>query len=99
MRKLFGCALLLCCIYADAQKAANPKPYAALITAADLKKHLYIIAGPEMEGRLTASPGQRRAAAYIENESIEWGKLIVSFEPKNPIGARPDDATGPADRT
>jgi hypothetical protein len=23
------------------------------------------------------------STAYIENESIEWGKLVVSFEPKN----------------
>jgi len=75
MRKLIGCALLLCCMYADAQKVANPKPYAALITAADLKKHLYTIAGPEMEGRLTASPGQKRAAAYIENEFKSLGLL------------------------
>jgi hypothetical protein len=73
MRKLIGCSLLLICVYTQAQKAANPKPYAAQITAADLKKHLFIIAGPEMEGRLTASPGQRRAAAYIENEFKSLG--------------------------
>jgi hypothetical protein len=60
-------------MYGHAQKVANPKPYAATITAADLKKHLYIIAGPEMEGRLTASPGQKRAAAYIENQFKSLG--------------------------
>jgi len=78
MRKLIGCALLLCCIAVQAQKPANPKPYAATITAADLKKHLYIIAGPEMEGRLTASPGQKRAAAYIESQF-----RILGLEPGN----------------
>lgn len=51
---------------AVAQKPANPKPYAATITAADLKKHLYIVASKEMEGRETATEGQRKAAAYIQ---------------------------------
>lgn len=50
------------------KKPADPKPYAASITAADLKKHLYIIASKEMEGRETATEGQRKAAAYIENQ-------------------------------
>ena len=40
--------------------------YAATITTRDLKKHLTIIAGEEMEGRETGTPGQRKAAAYIE---------------------------------
>lgn len=46
----------------DAQK------YAATITGDDLKKHLTIIAGAYMEGRETGTPGQRKAAAYIENQ-------------------------------
>lgn len=50
-----------------AQKPANPKPYAATITAADLKNHLYIVASKEMEGRETATEGQRKAAAYIQD--------------------------------
>ncbi len=49
-----------------AQKISRPGLYAKTITASDLKKHLYIVAGKEMEGRETASPGQRKAAAYIE---------------------------------
>lgn len=44
----------------------NPEKYAAIITASDLKKHLSIVAGPEMEGRETSSEGQRKAATYIE---------------------------------
>ncbi|MEP6594880.1 MAG: M28 family peptidase [Ginsengibacter sp.] len=46
----------------DAQK------YAATITRDDLKKHLTIIAGADMEGRETGTPGQRKAAAYIESQ-------------------------------
>lgn len=56
-----------------AQKAANPTTYANSITAEDLKKHLYIVAGAEMEGRETATEGQRKAAAYIENHFKQLG--------------------------
>lgn len=41
--------------------------YAATITAEDLKTHLTIIASDEYEGRETGTPGQKKAAAYIEN--------------------------------
>ena len=40
--------------------------YAATITPAELKKKLTVIAGADMEGRETATPGQKKAAAYIE---------------------------------
>jgi hypothetical protein len=39
---------------------------AASITIEDMKKHLYIIASKEMEGRNTPSPGLEKAAVYIE---------------------------------
>ena len=48
-----------------AQKTPDPKPFGNTITADDLKKHLYTVAGKEMEGRETATEGQRKAAAYI----------------------------------
>lgn len=53
--------------------APDPKKYAATITAEDLSKHLYIVASAEMEGRETASEGQRKAAAYIENHFKSLG--------------------------
>ncbi len=57
-----------------AQKIVSvSKTFAATITAEDLSKHLYIVAGKEMEGRETASPGQRKAAAYIENHFASLG--------------------------
>jgi hypothetical protein len=49
--------------------------YAATITPKALKEKLTILAGPEMEGRETASPGQQRAAAYIENHFKKLGLL------------------------
>ena len=45
-----------------AQKG-DPATYAKTITMGDLKKHLTIVAGPEMEGREAASEGERKAAA------------------------------------
>ncbi len=63
---LFVLSILLSGGLSAQKKAANPKPYAATITDADLKRHLYIVASKEMEGRETATAGQRKAAAYIE---------------------------------
>ncbi len=55
-----------------AQNDAATK-YAASITAADLKKHLSVVASAEMEGRETASPGQKKAAGYIESQFKQIG--------------------------
>jgi hypothetical protein len=49
--------------------------YAQTITPVELKQKLSIIAGPDMEGRETASAGQRKAAAYIENYFRTLGLL------------------------
>jgi hypothetical protein len=49
--------------------------YAQTITPAELKQKLSIIAGPDMEGRETASAGQRKAAAYIEDHFRRLGLL------------------------
>nr|WP_293833911.1 M28 family peptidase [uncultured Arsenicibacter sp.] len=43
----------------------DPTPYAKTITAADLEKHLRILASDEMEGRETGTRGQKKAADYI----------------------------------
>jgi hypothetical protein len=52
---------------AQAQKMPDPRPFAKTITAEDLKKHLFIVASADFEGRETATEGQRKAAGYIEN--------------------------------
>lgn len=53
--------------FLQAQKIPDPKPFANSITEAGLKKHLYIVASKDFEGRETATEGQRKAAAYIES--------------------------------
>ncbi|OLY94095.1 Peptidase family M28 [Cnuella takakiae] len=68
MKQLLLPVLLCSTLVSFAQKTGKPEAYAKTITSADLKKHLYIVAGAEMEGRETGTEGQRKAAAYIENE-------------------------------
>ncbi len=50
---------------AEATESANT------ILAADLKRHLYIIASDEFEGRETGEPGQKKAAEYLMNYYID----------------------------
>lgn len=49
--------------------------YAGLITTAELQKHLTVIASAEMQGRETGTEGQRKAAAYIEDQFKKLGLL------------------------
>jgi hypothetical protein len=73
MRRILLVLAIAASSAASGQKMADPKPFASTITADDLKKHLYIIAGAGMEGRETATEGQRKAAAYIENQFKSLG--------------------------
>lgn len=75
MRKLLTIICSCAALSMQAQTSPNPKPYATSITSADLKRHLYIVAGKEMEGRETATEGQRKAAVYIENQFKALGLL------------------------
>ena len=67
MKKLFFLPLAILSFQAFCQIDLSAK-YAKEITAADLKKHLLIVAGDEFEGRETGTEGQRKAALYIENQ-------------------------------
>jgi hypothetical protein len=75
MKKFLIPVLLTVTISASAQKQSvdYATKYAQSITAPALKEKLTVIAGPGMEGRETASPGQRKAAAYIENHFSKIG--------------------------
>ena len=68
MKRILTAVLILSTLNSFAQKGAKPDAYAKTSSTQDLRKHLYIVAGPEMEGRETATEGQRRAAAYIESQ-------------------------------
>lgn len=75
MRKLLLPALLFMTFLATAQKENTPPYFATTISADDMKRHLYIVAGPEMEGRDTPSPGLEKAANYIEAHFKSIGLL------------------------
>ncbi|MDB5249576.1 MAG: family peptidase [Segetibacter sp.] len=80
MKKFILPVMLITAIPAFAQKQKGlpidfPNKYAQIITAGSLKEKLSVIAGPEMEGRETASAGQKRAALYIESFFQKLGLL------------------------
>ena len=76
MRKIILCLLLGGPLFVQAQKKdKQAEKIAKTITADDMKKHLYIIASKEMEGRDTPSPGLEKAASYIENHFRSLGLL------------------------
>src|SRR4051794_6809489 len=67
MKRLFVSCSLLLAATAFAQQGDIASKYASVITPEALKEKLSVIAGAGMEGRETATPGQKKAAAYIEN--------------------------------
>jgi hypothetical protein len=69
MKYLPGLFFLLSLHYSFSQ--VIPQKFAQTITPSDLKKHLFRLASDEMEGRETATEGQKRAADYIENQFRE----------------------------
>jgi hypothetical protein len=73
MRKFVAMLSLCGTVAVQAQKMPDPRPFAKSITAADLKKHLYIVASADFEGRETGTEGQHKAAAYIENHFKSLG--------------------------
>ncbi len=74
MKRLLLPLVLLLAFTAEAQvKEKKIRKYAETIKAKELNKKLSIIASAEMEGRETATEGQRKAAAYIENKFKEFG--------------------------
>lgn len=68
MKKLLLSGLLLTTMIGNAQ-TGDPSKYAAKITVAGLKEKLTIIASPEMEGRETASPGQKKRLLILRANS------------------------------
>jgi hypothetical protein len=73
MKKLIWIFLPLLSTMAFSQKADELIKFSKVITQEGLKAKLSVIASAEMEGRETASPGQKKAAAYIESEFKRMG--------------------------
>ena len=81
MKKLFTlCVLIVFTANALFAQDKNVKKIASTIKAKELKQKLTIIAGADMEGRETATEGQRKAADYIENYFKKLGLLAGNFD-------------------
>ena len=75
MKKIIWILILCISTVSYAQKGKELTKFSKVITPAALKEKLSVIASAEMEGRETASPGQKKAAAYIESEFKRMGLL------------------------
>ncbi len=73
MKKLILFCLPLFGTMAFVHAQTDVAKFGSIITQENLKQKLSIVASAEMEGRETASPGQKRAAAYIESEFKRMG--------------------------
>ena len=73
MKKLIWIFLLLVSNLVIAQTAEDLTKFGTVITQQGLKEKLSIVASAEMEGRETATPGQKKAAAYIEAQFKKMG--------------------------
>jgi len=67
-----GC-FLFCIGFAQAQNDTIAKHFASYIKAENLAKHLYILASDSLQGRKTATEGQKKAARYIAQEMKKMG--------------------------
>ncbi len=65
--------------------------FANTITAQELKTMLYTFAGDEMQGRMTGTPGNSKAAEYLRNFYIDQGISSPLPESKNYYQTIPND--------
>ena len=73
MKKILLLVLPLVTTVAMAQKETPNVKFGNLITTQALKEKLSVLASADMEGRETATPGQKKAAAYIEDQFKRMG--------------------------
>jgi Zn-dependent M28 family amino/carboxypeptidase len=82
MKYLYVSILTMCMVACNsAQNKSNKASkssmsrvdYANTITSEELKKHLYTFASDDMQGRMTGTEGQKKAAAYLRDFYIKEG--------------------------
>ena len=73
MKKFLLLVLPFVTTVAMAQKETPNVRFGNLITTQALKEKLSVLASADMEGRETATPGQKKAAAYIEDQFKRMG--------------------------
>lgn len=75
MKKSFLTGFVLSLFLASCS-SVKPNKYIETISADELKTHLYIVAGDEMEGRNTGEPGQKKAGKYLISQ---YEKMGISY--------------------
>jgi len=75
MKKLFSLLLLVLAAQFSWSQENPAVKYASLITTADLKENLSILASDALEGRKTGTRGQKMAAAFISNYFEQLGLI------------------------
>ena len=73
MKKLSSLLLLVLAAQFSWSQENPASKYASLITTADLKENLSILASDALEGRKTGTRGQKMAAAFISNHFEQLG--------------------------
>jgi hypothetical protein len=73
MKKLSSLLLLVLTVQFSWSQENPAAKYASLITTADLKENLSILASDALEGRKTGTRGQKMAAAFISNHFEQLG--------------------------
>ena len=73
MKIFFLSLIIVLSIPVSAQKKKLVQKFANTITAGGLREHLEKLAGNNMEGRATATKGQQKAAAYIQEQFVKLG--------------------------
>ena len=71
MKYIFFLTLILLKSLNSYSQLEHANKFAKTITEKDLKKHLYIYASDEFEGRNTGSKGQKKAVEYLRNFYIQ----------------------------
>jgi hypothetical protein len=72
------CPLLLAHTLLAQAPADKAIEFAETITAADLEKHLRVLAADDMQGRETGTPGQKKAAAYLAKQYTDLGLKAIN---------------------
>lgn len=75
MKKSLISSFLFCLVLTSCS-AQKPTKYLETISASELKTHLYIVAGDEMEGRNTGESGQKKAGKYLISQ---YEKIGISY--------------------
>lgn len=75
MKHVITCIFLVFYFFGSSQTQSDPRAFASTITADDLRKHLFTLAAPDMQGRETATKGQENAASYLREQLRQTGML------------------------